>query len=284
MVALIDEAVCPHVALPALRHMRWQRSADCAEGGFVPAMALHGAPGMPAHGTRMAGLIAADGVMAGVAPAVARLDNYVLHPAAEPGIEAQIIAALLDIARRGEARLINLSWGSSPDPAYATPFREAVAAVATAGQLLVVAAGNQAVDLDLQPHWPVCVDDPALLSVTWIDADHRLRDAGYGQRSVQFAVPLDGHLLSTAPAGAAAPGPRWPLRSVDPALAHASAWCKPCTSVATALVSRQVLRMWQMLGKDAGAAQVTQRLRQAALAPQDPLTRQRLRHGWLQLA
>lgn len=276
VVAMIDEAVAPLAALPPVRMLRWRSAA----GGLVyePMAANVPAMGVITHGTRMAQLIAEQRPADLAPPQIARIDCYVVHPGADIPIEVQIIAALQDIAGRAQAQLINLSWSSSPNPAYAERYSTAVGAIAAAGQLLVVAAGNFSTDLDRNPHWPVCIEHRALLSVSWVDAAHRLLRAGYGQRSVQLALVLEPARLrhrGVASSFAAAPA--------DCSQLLCSSRSQPSTSMATALVSRRALQHWQSAAASSGMA-VADALRQQTSAARDPLTRQRLRYGCLALA
>ncbi|NLE75686.1 MAG: S8 family serine peptidase [Chloroflexi bacterium] len=90
------------------------------------------------HGTHVAGIIAANGQLRGVAPDAALLAYKVLDRAGE-GLESDVMAAI-ERALVDGAHVINLSLGGGGNPN--DPMSQAVDAAADAGAVVVVAAGN----------------------------------------------------------------------------------------------------------------------------------------------
>jgi len=98
------------------------------------------------HGTHVAGIVAADGGVVGVAPGASLLAYKVLARSGE-GDESDVIAAIEmaldpdgDPATPDGAAVMNLSLGGSGNPD--DPMCQAVDAAAAAGSVVVIAAGN----------------------------------------------------------------------------------------------------------------------------------------------
>jgi subtilisin family serine protease len=150
------------------------------------------------HGTHVAGIIAAAangrGVV-GVAPRAKIMTVKVLDALGRGTTGA--VADGIRYAVANGARVINLSLKSeAPDPRV----DEAIAAAQTGGALVVVAAGNDGLDIDRTPSYPASVPAPNLLAVAATKpADGRgLADfSNYGMLSVQLAAPGE-EILSTS--------------------------------------------------------------------------------------
>jgi subtilisin family serine protease len=153
------------------------------------------------HGTHVAGIIAAAangrGVV-GVAPRAKIMTVKVLDAQGHGTTGA--VADGIRYAVANGARVINLSLKSdAPDPRV----DEAIAAAQTAGALVVVAAGNDGIDIDRTPSYPASVPAPNLLAVAaTAPAEGRglAEFSNYGTLSVQLAAP-GAEILSTASDG-----------------------------------------------------------------------------------
>ena len=221
VVAVIDSGV--DFSHPDLAANRWTNPAEtCGNGvdddgnGFVDD--CHGwdfgyddptpfNPGAHAHGTHVAGIVAAEannGIgVAGVAPNATIMDLNVgtLTASGQPSITSSALARAIRYAADNGADVINLSLGTPPG----TP-RSALSIVDSAivhagnqGVLVVVAAGNDSVSLDAASVWPASYDFPHVLTVSATAPDETLASfSNYGS-VVDLAAP--GHvILSTAPA------------------------------------------------------------------------------------
>ena len=150
------------------------------------------------HGTHVAGIIAAvangRGVV-GVAPR-ARIMTVRVMDAQGRGTTGAVADGIRYAAANG-ARIINLSLKSdAPDPRI----DEAIAAAQAANALVVVAAGNEGVDLDRQPSYPASIPSPNLLAVaatTPSDGRGIADFSNYGALTVQVAAPGE-QILSTS--------------------------------------------------------------------------------------
>jgi subtilisin family serine protease len=153
------------------------------------------------HGTHVAGIIAAAangrGVV-GVAPRAKIMTVKVLDAQGHGTTGA--VADGIRYAVANGARVINLSLKSdAPDPRVDA----AIAAAQTAGALVVVAAGNDGIDIDRAPSYPASVPAPNLLAVAaTAPAEGRglAEFSNYGTLSVQLAAPGE-EILSTASDG-----------------------------------------------------------------------------------
>jgi len=150
------------------------------------------------HGTHVAGIIAAaangQGVV-GVAPKAKIMTVKVLDAQGQGTTGA--VADGIRYAVANGARVINLSLKSdAPDPRVDAAIAEALAARA----LVVVAAGNDGIDIDRTPSYPASVPAPNLLAVaatTPADGSGLAEFSNYGVLSVQLAAPGE-EILSTA--------------------------------------------------------------------------------------
>jgi subtilisin family serine protease len=141
----------------------------------------------PAHGTSIAGIIAADGVTRGIAP-----DARLLSLRAFAGFPAKgsarplrstslVVLKAVDMAMSHGARVLNLSFAGPRDPLLEL----AMAAVVERRTIAVAAAGNGG--REAPPAFPAAY--PGVIAVTATDAGDRLyRDANRGDY-VAIAAP-----------------------------------------------------------------------------------------------
>jgi subtilisin family serine protease len=169
-------------------------------------------PGEDAHGTHVAGTIAASrngvGVL-GVAPGVKLMAlKFIDDDSAWCGSDLMAIDAI-DYAREMGAHIINASWGG---PASNDLLRQAIA---DSDALFVAAAGNYNDNLDGDgpdpgtltdpPFFPAEFTLPNILSVAAIDQKgNRAGFSNYGKVSVDIAAP-GTNILSTYPSSSSCP-------------------------------------------------------------------------------
>ncbi|MGV2979222.1 S8 family peptidase [Camelimonas sp. ID_303_24] len=155
-----------------------------------------GAGGAPAdaHGTAIAGIIAARDQMSGVAPGAQLVAIRAFAPAAgkTPGEKAAAshngahgssltVILALEAAAQAKARVVNMSFAGPRDPLLS----KALAAAAGKGMILVAAVGNDGPEAP--PAWPAA--DPNVIAVTATDAsDQRVAVANRGPH-VAVAAP-----------------------------------------------------------------------------------------------
>ena len=149
------------------------------------------------HGTHVAGTIAAQGNngigTAGVAQDAAILPVRVTG-ARGVGTDADITDGFRYAAQMG-ARVVNSSLGSSP---YAAPVYEAAMA-ASPRTLFVVAAGNEALDVETGPYAPCGSDAPNVMCVAATDKTDTLASfSNRGATRVDVAAP-GTEILSPVP-------------------------------------------------------------------------------------
>lgn len=90
-------------------------------------------------------------------------------------------------AVRMGARVINASFGSTSD---SQTLRDAVSYARSKGALIVVAAGNDGVDIDKKPAYPAAYGDSNILTVAATDENDKLATfSNYGEKSVDVAAP-----------------------------------------------------------------------------------------------
>jgi subtilisin family serine protease len=180
LVAVIDSAV--DTAQPELQGVV-AGSFDAIGGGAAPQ----------AHGTAMAGAIAAHGRLIGVAPRVALLAVRAFGDSAGSA-EATTFNIIrgLDWAVAHGARVINMSFAGPQDPVL----QDALARARQRGIILVAAAGNAGPKSP--PLYPAA--DPNVIAVTATDANDKLfAQANRGSYIALAAPGVD--VLVPAPKG-----------------------------------------------------------------------------------
>lgn len=155
-------------------------------------------PGEDAHGTHVAGTIAASrngtGVV-GVAPGIKLMAVKFIDNSTSCG-KTQMAVDAIDYAASFGVRLVNASWGSY------SPSNVLDQAIADSGSLLVAAAGNQsqAMDSTGSPFYPAASTLSNIVSVAAIDETGELAwFSNHGKTSVDIAAP-GTNILSTYPA------------------------------------------------------------------------------------
>lgn len=157
----------------------------------------HDAIDMDAHGTHVAGTIAASingqGVV-GVAPGVKILALKFLGP--DGGATSDAISAIQYAANKG-VRISNNSWGG---PGYSQSLKDAID---QSGQLFVTAAGNASINQDSSdyPDYPAAYSSPNIVAVAAVDNRGNLASfSNYGAKTVDIAAP-GVNILSSVPDG-----------------------------------------------------------------------------------
>jgi thermitase len=184
-VALLDTGVDPYQTdyapnlLPGWNF--YDGNADTTDGG--------------AHGTLLASIIAAatgNGSYIGIAPQSKLLPVKIMGGAGGGQWSDTAPAQAIYYAIKSGARVLNCSWGglnSGPIPGM----RTALAAAARANVLVVIAAGNDGVNLDDTKHF---VESPnaeayglpnTLTVANFSNLGHLSHDSNYGAKHVQIA-------------------------------------------------------------------------------------------------
>lgn len=182
-VAVLDTGVdCSHPAI------RCTAGTDYV-GGRPQGPGLAGDPN--GHGTHVAGIVADTGASgaSGVAPAAVIQSMRVLDTSGS-GYTSTIARAILDAGRPGV--VINMSLGG---PTGATAMRDAIAAAAAAGAIIVAARGNSG---STAPSYPVCYEPVVGVAATDA-ADRRPSWSSYGD-CTDVGAPGDA-IVSTWPGG-----------------------------------------------------------------------------------
>lgn len=115
------------------------------------------------HGSHVTGIIAADhdaGPIKGIAPK-AKIIPAPFIDGKNGGSIGDAILAMQYASTRG-ARIINASWGGAP---CMTSLRNAFVELNNRGVLVVVAAGNEGIDLDYSPDFPAAFNLPNQITV-----------------------------------------------------------------------------------------------------------------------
>jgi hypothetical protein len=137
-----------------------------------------------AHGTAIAGILKAQGLLKGVAPAAELLAVRAFFSNSAGGEEQSstaIIMRALDWAVRHEARVVNMSFAGPRD----TAVEEAVTAARKRGVILVAAAGNGGPDA--APAYPAAYRD--VIAVTATDTQDRLYGKANRGPYIDVAAP-----------------------------------------------------------------------------------------------
>ncbi|RLJ03783.1 MAG: hypothetical protein DRP08_03015, partial [Candidatus Aenigmatarchaeota archaeon] len=105
-------------------------------------------------------------------------------------IEAINYATMMD------ADIMSNSWGGG---GYSSALKAAIQAANDAGILFVAAAGNDAENTDINPHYPSCYDVPNVMSIAATDHNDALAwFSNYGNKTVDLGAP-GVNILSTVP-------------------------------------------------------------------------------------
>ncbi|MEW6583905.1 MAG: S8 family serine peptidase, partial [Actinomycetota bacterium] len=155
-------------------------------------------PSSDAHGTHVAGIVAAvRGNGTGVAGVAAARIMPVKFISGGTGSISDAVTALR-YARDNGARIVNASFGSS---GYSTALCDAVADITASGVLVVSAAGNSAVDNDVQRPTPAACPAPGNVAVAATTSTDALASySNRGAATVDLAAPGSA-VLSTIPGG-----------------------------------------------------------------------------------
>lgn len=141
------------------------------------------------HGTHVAGLVGARGDNSiGGTGTCQRTKLMIVKFMSVLGQGSSSAAAQgIRYAARMGARIINCSFGSStPDPVL----RDAIKYAGKKGALVVVAAGNDGVNIDERPSYPASWNDKNLLVVAATDQQGKLTSfSNYGAGAVDIAAP-----------------------------------------------------------------------------------------------
>ena len=144
--------------------------------------ALGGSEKPHAHGTSIAGAIAAHGKLLGIAPGAQVLAIHAFDdsPGAAHGSSFAIYKSLQWAADNG-ARIVNMSFAGPADPAL----QRMLAAAYDKGIVLIAAAGNAGPKSD--PLYPAA--DPNVIAVTATDSDDHLFPMANRGRHIAVAAP-----------------------------------------------------------------------------------------------
>jgi subtilisin family serine protease len=104
------------------------------------------------------------------------------------------VVACLDYARTNGARVINASWGFSPD---SLALSHAISSLRNAGIIIVAAAGNSTNNIDVSPTYPASYTFDNIVSVAYTTrADALGAASNFGATNVDLAAPGE-HIYST---------------------------------------------------------------------------------------
>ena len=148
------------------------------------------------HGTLMAGVIGGVGNngkgVTGVAWRVQMMACKALDNSGN-GSDSTLIACI-DYARTHGAQVINASLDS---PTYSSALSNAIVAVRDAGILFICSAGNNAVNVEVTPHYPACYNIDNIITVAATTRNDGLWTASaslgsdYGATHVALGAPGD---------------------------------------------------------------------------------------------
>ena len=147
-----------------------------------------------AHGTGVAGLIAAHGKLQGAAPDARLLAVRAFDPD-DKGAQGTTFNILkgLDWSIERRARIINMSFAGPQDPALG----RSLAAAAKKNTVLIAAAGNAGAKSP--PLYPAA--DPHVIAVTATDTDDKLFEAANRGKHIAIAAPGADILVAIADGG-----------------------------------------------------------------------------------
>ncbi|AHI07335.1 alkaline serine protease [Bdellovibrio bacteriovorus W] len=159
-------------------------------------------PNLSAHGTHVAGIIAADsryGNVEGTAPRAELIPAQFISNDGG-GSLGDAILAMQYAANRG-AKIINASWGGAPCVAS---LRNTFLDLQNKGLLLIVAAGNDGRNIDVYPEFPASFNFSSQITVAASSVyDFMTSWSNSGFNLVHVAAPGD-RILSTVPGGGTA--------------------------------------------------------------------------------
>jgi len=262
---------------PDLKPNMWVNPLDGTHGhnaltGANNPMDDHG------HGTHCAGIIAAAGNngigVAGVCWNAQIMALKFIGPDGSGYTSGAL--ACIEFAVLNGAKVLNFSWGGDDDD---PPLKEMIDAVAAAGVFIAAAAGNDASNTDLVPHYPSSFDCPNLVSVMSTTAnDVRASSSNYGVATVHLGAPGSGIIScyrngayasmgGTSMAAPHAAGAAALLLSVNPALKPENIktilmeTADPvlpglCASGGRLNLARAMDRVWLSLGKAVNAPEL----------------------------
>lgn len=154
-------------------------------------------PVVDSHGTHVAGIVAADhrdGVIQGIAPEAQIVASSFLNEAGAGNLYGALLA--LDYVAAQGATVVNASWGG---PNCSKTLRETLLRLSSDDVLIVVAAGNDGLNLDISPDYPAAFETPNQLTVGAIRPTGYM--AGFSNTSYRFvhlAAPGE-QIFSTVP-------------------------------------------------------------------------------------
>jgi len=149
-----------------------------------------GVPMSTSHGTLVAGILGAVGNngkgVAGLAWKVQLMACQAFTNSNGVGAISDVVTCL-DYARTNGARIINASWGFSPD---SLALSEAIASARNAGIIIVAAAGNRTNNIDVNPTYPASYTFDNIVSVAYTTRTDALGAASnFGATNVDLAAP-----------------------------------------------------------------------------------------------
>jgi len=151
------------------------------------------------HGTRIAGIIGAVGNnQTGVTGVNWNVDLMAIKIAGADGTGYTFnIIQALEYATMMGVKITNNSWGTSSD---VVGLEKAIELAGKAGMLFVASAGNEAKNIDLQPHYPASYDEDNIITVAATNHQDQFASwfSNYGTKSVDLAAPGVG-ILTTIP-------------------------------------------------------------------------------------
>jgi subtilisin family serine protease len=149
----------------------------------IEGASAEGASNADPHGTAIAGIIAANGILRGVAPQAKLLDVRAFAPARQGASAATTMSLVrgMEWAVGRQARILNMSFAGPKDALM----ERAVTAASQRGAIMVAAAGNGGAKAPFA--YPAAY--PQVIAVTAIDfADRRYAEANQG-RYIAVAAP-----------------------------------------------------------------------------------------------
>ena len=140
------------------------------------------------HGTHVAGTICAEGNNGvGISGVVWQCKVMALRFIGPNGGYTSDAIAALQYAVDQSVKVSNNSWGGG---GFSTALYDAISNAGLNGHLFVAAAGNDATDTDVTPHYPSSYDLDNILSVAATDNQDQMADfSNYGATSVDLGAP-----------------------------------------------------------------------------------------------